>query len=96
MARMADRPKRVGVGYRGVPYSLNLVRCRRALVECQVRGEFDSMEELGNKVGVSRSTVSRFLAGRPTSLSVTKRILDALHLKFEDVLTPEAEADDAA
>ena len=95
MASRADRPKRVGVRYRGVPYSLNLVRCRRALVDCQVRGEFDSMEELGNNVGVSRSTVSRFLAGRPTSLSVTKRILDALHLKFSDVLTPEIE-DDAA
>ncbi len=53
------------------------------------------MNGLAVKVGVSRSTASRFFSGRPTSLAVTKRILDALHLKFEDVLTPEAE-DDAA
>ena len=96
MARMADRPKRVSVRYRGVPYSLNLVRCRRALVDCQVRGDFESMEELAAVVGISRSTASRFFSGRPTSLTVTKRVLDALGLKFEDVLTPETEADDAA
>jgi transcriptional regulator with XRE-family HTH domain len=93
MAAMADRPRRVSVRYRGVPYSLNLVRCRRALVDCQVKGEFDSMEELADKVGVSRSTASRFFSGRPTSLMVTKRVLDALHLKFSDVLTPESEDD---
>ena len=87
---------RVSVRYRGLPYSLNLVRCRRALVDCQIEGEFDSMEELADKVGVSRSTCSRYFSGRPTSLTVTKRILDALHLKFSDVLTPETEEDDAA
>jgi transcriptional regulator with XRE-family HTH domain len=96
MASMADRPKRVSVRYRGVPYSLNLVRCRRALVDCQVNGEFDSMEQLADGVGVSRSTASRFFSGRPQSLAVTKRMLDALHLTFADVLTPETEADDAA
>lgn len=96
MAAMADRPRRVIVRYRGIPYSLNLVRCRRALVDCQVKGEFESMEELADKVGVSRSTASRFFSGRPTSLAVTKRMLAALHMKFEDALTPETEADDAA
>jgi len=96
MAAMADRPRRVSVRYRGVPYSLNLLRCRRALVDCQVKGEFESMEQLAGAVSVSRSTASRFFSGRPTSLTVTKRVLDALHVKFEDVLTPESEADDAA
>lgn len=95
MATMTERPRRVRVLYRGLPYSLNLVRCRRALVDCQVKGEFESMEELADKVGVSRSTASRFFSGRPTSLTVTKRILDALHLKFEEVLTPESEDDTA-
>jgi transcriptional regulator with XRE-family HTH domain len=95
MASMADRPRRVSVRYRGCRYSLNLVRCRRALVDCQVKGEFDSMEQLAEAVGVSRSTASRFFSGRPTSLAVTKRVLDALRLKFEDVLTPGSE-DDAA
>jgi len=95
MATMADRPKRVSVRYRGIPYSLNLVRCRRALVDRQVRNDFESLEELAEAVGVSRSTASRFFSGRPTSLAVTKKILDALGLKFWDVLTPESE-DDAA
>jgi transcriptional regulator with XRE-family HTH domain len=96
MAKMAGRPRKVTVWYRGIPYALNLVVCRRALVDCQVKGEFDSMEQLAGAVMVSRSTASRFFSGRPTSLTVTKRVLDALHLKFEDVLTPESEADDAA
>ena len=94
-ARMAKRPRRVTVWYSGIPYSLDLVKCRRALVDCQVRGELDGMESLAKTVGISRSTASRFFSGRPTSLAVTKRILDALHLKFEDVVTPERE-DDAA
>lgn len=95
MATMADRPRRVSVRYRGVPYSLNLVRCRRALVDCHVRGDFESMEELADGVGVSRSTASRFFSGLPTSLAVTKKILDALGLKFSDALTPESEGDAA-
>ena len=91
MAMMTERPRRVRVRYRGVPYSLNLVRCRRALVECQVNGEFESMEELADKVGVSRSTASRFFSGRPTSLAVTLKILEALHLRFEEVATAVVE-----
>jgi hypothetical protein len=93
MATMTARPRKVTVSYRGVPYSLNLVRCRRALVDCQVKGEVDSMEHLAVTVGVSRSTASRFFSGRPTSLEVTKRMVAALHLKFEDVLTPDTEDD---
>ncbi len=95
MARTAARPRRVTVWYRGIPYSLNLVRCRRALVDCQVKGDFESMEQLAAAVGISRSTASRYFSGRPTSLAVTKKILGALHLTFEDALTPETE-DDAA
>jgi transcriptional regulator with XRE-family HTH domain len=93
---MADRLKKVTVSYRGVPYTLNLIVCRRSLVDCQVKGEFESMEQLATAVGVSRSTASRFFSGRPTSLAVTKRMLAALHVKFEDVLTPETEADGTA
>ncbi len=66
---------------------LDLVHCRRALVECQVKGELDSMESLANAVGISRSTASRFFAGKPASLTVTLRILDALHLRFDEVAT---------
>jgi transcriptional regulator with XRE-family HTH domain len=74
-----------------MPYVLDLSRCRRALVERQVQGEFDSMQGLAVKVGVSRSTASRFFSGRATSLPVTLRMLDALHLRFDDVATPAPE-----
>jgi transcriptional regulator with XRE-family HTH domain len=87
-ARMASRPKYVTAWYRGIPYTLDLVRCRRALVARQIEGGLDSMESLANTVGISRSTASRFFSGRPTSLAVTLKILDALHLGFDDVATP--------
>jgi len=83
------------VCYRGIPYLLDLVRCRRALVDRQVEGELDSMESLANAVRISRSTASRFFSGRPTSLAVTLRILDALHLTFADVARPVDDQDDA-
>ncbi len=79
------------VSYRDVPHRLNLVVCRNALVRCQVRGEIDSMDDLAAKVGVSRSTASRFFSGRPTSLAVTLKMLEALHLRFKDVATPQLE-----
>jgi len=81
------RPKEVNVWFRGVEYVGDMVRCRRALVARQVEGALDSMESLANAVGISRSTVSRFFSGRQTSLSVTLRILEQLHLTFEDVYT---------
>src|SRR5215472_16582293 len=96
MARMAMRPREVTVFYRGIAYQLNLVRCRRALVDRQVDGDFDSMQSLSNEVGVSRSTASRFFSSRPTSLAVTLRILAALHLRFEDVARPAADQEEAA
>lgn len=92
-ARMAARPSTVTVSYRGIPYVLNLARCRRALVWRQVEGELDSMESLANAVGISRSTASRFFSGRATSLAVTLKILAALRLQFEEVATPTGEGD---
>ena len=88
MSRMASRPTQTMVWYRGIAFMLDLVVCRRALVGRQVEGEFDSMESLAQAVGVSRSTASRFFSGRSTSLAVTLRILDALHLRFHKVATP--------
>jgi hypothetical protein len=83
-----ERPREVIVWYRGASYVLNLVRCRHALVMCQVEGELDNMNSLAVKVGVSRSTASRFFSGRSTSLAVTLRILATLRLSFEDVARP--------
>ena len=61
---------------------------RLALVRRQVAGEFHSMEQLAAAIGISRSTVSRFFAGRATSLTVALAVLDKLKLKFEEVFTP--------
>jgi hypothetical protein len=88
MARTARRPRTVIVPYRSVPYELDLVRCRRALVDRQVAGDFETIDELAGAVGISRSTASRFFAGCHTSLAVTLNTLKALHLKFEDVAKP--------
>ena len=88
MPKRSRRPAEVSVSYSGIPFILDLVKCRRALVGCQIHGKFDSLEELADGIGISRSTVSRFFGGRQTSMSVTKKILAALGLKFEDVLRP--------
>lgn len=90
---MASRPRTVTVQFRGIPYQLDLVRCRRALVDRQVDGDLDSMESLAVAVGISRSTASRFFSGRPTSLTVTLQILAVLKLKFEVVARPVADQD---
>ena len=88
MARM-NRPHTVVVSYRGMPYQLDLVACRRALVQRQVDGEIDSMESLADACGISRSTASRFFSGRSTSLAFTLRILAVLRLAFENVARPQ-------
>ncbi len=87
--RQMNRPRTVTVSYRGLPYELDLVACRRALVQRQVDGDLDSMESLAGACEISRSTASRFFNGRPTSLGVTLKILEALHLAFDDVARPE-------
>ena len=83
------------VWYRGIGYHLDLVLCRRALVQCQVARTLDSMQGLADAVGISRSTASRFFSGRPTSLTVTLRILGVLGLAFDDVARPVVDDDDA-
>ncbi len=86
--RSMNRPRTVTVSYRGMPYQLDLVACRRALVQRQVDGDLDSMESLADACGISRSTASRFFNGRATSLAVTLKILEALHLAFDEVAKP--------
>ena len=82
------RPKRTIVNFRGIDHEMNVTVCRMALVQRQVAGEFDSMEGLADAIGRSRSTVSRFFAGRRTSLPVALAVLDKLKLRFEQVFTP--------
>jgi DNA-binding XRE family transcriptional regulator len=87
MARMT-KPRRAIVNFRGIDHEMDLTVLRLALVRRQVAGEFDSMEQLADAIGISRSTVSRCFAGRPVSLTVALAVLDKLKLQFEEVFTP--------
>lgn len=86
----------ITVYYRGIPYLLDLMVCRRALVQRQIDGELDSMESLAGAVGISRSTASRFFSGKPTSLAVTLEILKKLELSFDDAARPKSDGDDSS
>lgn len=79
-----DRSQRAVVHFRGITYEMDILTCEHALLQRQVGGEFLTMDALG----VSRSTVSRFLSGRSLSLKVTLSILDKLRLRFDDVFLP--------
>jgi transcriptional regulator with XRE-family HTH domain len=96
---MADvhgmKPRSVIVYYRGLPYEVDLHPCRRALVRRQVEGEIATMTDLAMAAGMSRSTATRFFAGRNLSLNRTLAILAALRLEFDTVAKP-VEADEAA
>lgn len=82
------RPVSMIVRLRDTAWELNLETCRYALVRLQVDGEVDSMGQLAAKAGCSRSTASRFLAGRSPSLKTILAILGALKLRFDDVAKP--------
>lgn len=78
---------RVVVSFNGIDHEMNLSVARHALVRRQVDGEFHTIEALADSVGRSRSTVSRWFAGRPTSLPVALTIVGKLGLRFDDVYT---------
>ena len=81
----AKAPSSATLVYRGVPYTLDLTRCRRALIQRQVEGVLATMEALAAAAGTSRSTASRFFGGRAVSLDTMLRILSALRVEFKDV-----------
>jgi hypothetical protein len=95
--RIAERSRTAIVQYNGVSYTGNISLCRRALTERQVEGDFlGGLGDLAVQSECSRSTVSRFFAGDNLSMDVTRRILGALRLKFDDVHTPYARQSDAS
>jgi len=75
------------VRFENVAYTMNTTVVRVALVRQQCEGLFHVRQELADAVGASRSTVSRFISGKPVSLQLTLKILDKLDLRFEDVFT---------
>src|SRR5215831_15127434 len=82
------RPDWAIVSFKSLPYVLHVRALRRALIARAVDNEFSTIGELADRARVSRSTVSRFFAGRSTSLEVAFAILRELELAFEDVCSP--------
>ena len=95
--RRPPRPRKAIIYYRGLPHLLNLALCHQAFVRRQVDGKFDSMGGLATAARCSRSTASRFFAGRVNNLQTTLRILEQLGLGFDEVAIPcgTDEGDDA-
>jgi transcriptional regulator with XRE-family HTH domain len=84
--RSNRRPDWALVEYEGLPHLLHLRALRRALLNSAIAGTHESRESLAEGTGFSRSTVSRFVAGRNTSTRTTRAILAELGLKWDDVL----------
>ena len=90
-----SRPTRAVVTFHGIAYEMDLAVVRLALVRRHVAGQFHTMDELSKVAGRSRSTVSRWFAGKSTSLPVALVILETLQIGFDDVYTQcELAADD--
>jgi hypothetical protein len=90
------RPKRARVLFREIPHCLDRQACRQALIRRQVAGQLVSMESLAEAAGCSRSTASRFFAGRVNNLKTTLLILEQLGLHFDEVATQCGPDDDCA
>ena len=88
MTRGRERPDRVQVSYFGTLYWLDLRACRRALVQRQIQGQLMTIQALATAANLSRSTASRFFAGRSHTVSSARRILAALGLQLGDVISP--------
>lgn len=90
-ARRRRRPASVILAFGGNPHRVDLAAIERAFFVQVVAGKYDAREDIAKAIGRSRSTVSRFFAGRSTSIRVFIEIMNELGLKFEDVATPVTE-----
>ena len=73
------------------PHRVDLGVVRQVMTRLLVAGElgYDVITDLAKKAGVSRSTVSRMLRGRPTGLKTVVAVLGALQLTTEDVISKD-------
>ena len=90
-ARRRRRPASVILAFGGNPHRVDLAAVERAFFAGVVAGKYSAREDIAKAIGRSRSTVSRFFAGRSTSIRVFLDILNELELRFEDVATPVIE-----
>jgi hypothetical protein len=82
------RPASVVVEFNGHPHRVDMRVVELAFFRKVVEGKLDSRLALADATGLSRSTVSRFVAGKGASIHVALRILAELDLRFDDVATP--------
>jgi len=87
-ARRRRRPESVILAFDGHPHRVNLAAIEGAFFAQVVAGRYGAREDIARAIGCSRSTASRFFAGRNTSVRVFLAILHELGLRFEDVATP--------
>jgi transcriptional regulator with XRE-family HTH domain len=74
------------VYFGGEAHEMDDRACRIALLRRQVdRKAADSMQGLADELGISRGTASRWVRGKPGSLSMSLRMPDKLGLRFDDV-----------
>lgn len=86
--RRPRRPASVVQRFDGNPHRLDMVAIDRAFFRRVVEGRYSARGDLAKAVGVSRSAVSRFFAGKQTSLRMVLAILAELGAQFDDVATP--------
>ena len=86
--RPQQRPTSTVVSFYGRPHRINLDAIERRFLRHVVEGRYSDKAGFAKEIGLSRSTLSRFLRGRQTSLKIVLRVLRALELKFDDVATP--------
>ena len=86
------QPSKVRVEYNGCGYIWNVSKCRSAVTRLYIDGTAPNLMAVAQLSRTSRSTLSRFLNGRRTSIATLRRILAVLRLTFDEVFEP----DDAA
>jgi hypothetical protein len=85
-------PESIRVRYGNALYERDLVRCRKALWERVIAGDFQSVAGLAELLDIHKDTVYHFLSGgKSGSKETVEAILDRLHLTFDEVHRPIAE-----
>jgi hypothetical protein len=90
--RREERPRWGVVSCPDGPHRTDLYVVRRVMTRLLVAGElgYDVSGDLARKAGVSRSTVSRMLAGRRVGVRTVQAVLGVLKLSFEAVVSEAA------
>ncbi len=84
--RRAVRERSIVVRHEGQEYERDLAKCRQLVLQRQMEREFETVEQLAARVGLSPSTVYGWLRGVvPGTAETTRRILAGLRLDFHDV-----------